>query len=121
MPNYIYTNKATGKSIRKFMSISEMLKHAPDGLSVEGVYYHRDITAEHTRQSGGCAAWPMKSDAAGVHPSQVEDFSEKSAKMGVPTDFDKNTGQAIFTSRKHRAQYLKAMGIHDRNGGYGDG
>ena len=68
----------------------------------------------------GCAAWPMKSDAAGVHPSQAKEFTEHSHNMGVTTEFDKTTGQAVFTSRKHRADYLKTMGMHDRNGGYGD-
>jgi hypothetical protein len=122
MPYYCYTNRKTGETIRKFMSMSEMLKYAVDGLSIEGVWHERDIVAEHTRQTKAAgSAWPIKSDAAGVHPSQVDSFQEHSAKMGVPTEFDKSTGQAIFRSRGHRAKYLKTMGIHDRNGGYGDG
>lgn len=122
MPYYCYTNKETGETIRKFMSISEMLKYAADGLSIEGVWYERNISAEHSKQAKAAgSAWPIKSDAAGVHPSQVDSFQEHSARMGVPTEFDKSTGQAIFRSRGHRANYLKAMGMHDRNGGYGDG
>jgi len=122
MPRYKYTNKKTGETICKFMSVSEMLKYGEDGMSIEGVWYDRDIVAEHTRQTkAGGSAWPIKSDAAGVHPAQVDSFQEQSAKMGVPTEFDKSTGQAIFRSRGHRAKYLKTMGIHDRNGGYGDG
>tara|TARA_R110002167_G_scaffold47431_7_gene140473 strand:- start:7091 stop:7462 length:372 start_codon:yes stop_codon:yes gene_type:complete len=123
MPNYTYTNKDTGETIHQTWSISEMLKQEgdKDGITHEGQFYYRNYTAEHARTPvGGCASWPMKSDAAGVHPDQCQEFSENSAKMGVSTEFDKKTGQAIFTSRSHRAKYLKAMGFHDRNGGYGD-
>jgi hypothetical protein len=121
MPFYRYTNKKTGETIKKFMSMSEMLKYASDGISIEGEWWERDIAAEHGGIKKAGSAWPLKSDAAGVHPSQAEQFQEHSAKMGVPTEFDKSTGQAVFKSRGHRAQYLKMMGIHDRNGGYGDG
>ena len=121
MPFYRYRNKKTGESIKKFMSVSEMLKYAADGMSIEGEWWDRDISAEHGGPSMSGSAWPIKSDAAGVHPNQVEQFQEHSARMGVPTEFDRSTGQAIFRSRGHRAQYLKMMGIHDRNGGYGDG
>lgn len=123
MPTYKYTNRETGETIAKTMSIAEMLKYAPDGISIEGVYYERDIAAEHMRQAtrGAATGWPLKSDAAGVHPDDAKKASESSAKMGVPTEFDRKTGQAIFRDRSHRRAYLKATGMHDRQGGYGDG
>ena len=123
MPFYCYTNKKTGETIREFMTVDNMLKNAADGISIDGVYYERDISAEHTRSYKKASGnnWPLKSDAAGVHPSQTSEFQEKTAKLGVPTEFDKKTGQAVFRSRGHRAKYMKAMGFHDRNGGYGDG
>ena len=123
MPTYKYTNRETGETIAKTMSIAEMLKYAADGISIEGVYYERDIAAEHMRQAtrGAATGWPLKSDAAGVHPDDAKKASESSAKMGVPTEFDKKTGQAIFRDRSHRRAYLKATGMHDRQGGYGDG
>ncbi len=93
-----------------------------DGITHEGQFYYRNYTAEHAHKpSGGCAAWPIKSDSAGVNPQQIQEFSEKASKMGVPTQFDSKTGQAIFTSRGHRAKYMKLRGLHDRQGGYGDG
>lgn len=124
MPTYRYTHRETGDSLIRVCSIQEMLdaEGDNDGITENGKFYFRDYTAEHSRRpSGGCAAWPQRSDAAGAHPSQCKEFSENSAKMGVPTEFDSKTGQAIFTSRSHRAQYLKMAGLHDRNGGYGDG
>ena len=124
MPTYVYVHKQTGEQIQRVWTIHEMLQHEGnlDGISVDGKFYQRDYAAEHCKViENGCSAWPQKSDAAGVHPSQVKEFSENSQKMGVPTQFDGKTGQAIFTSRAHRAKYLKSVGIHDRNGGYGDG
>ncbi len=124
MPTYIYVNKNTGEKIERIWTVHEMMKEEGnlDGVSVDGKFFHRDYASEHGQVlENGCSAWPMKSDAAGVHPSQVKEFSQKSEKMGVPTQFDGKTGQAIFTSRAHRAKYMKSVGIHDRSGGYGDG
>mgnify|MGYP003111330632 CR=1 FL=1 len=123
MPYYCYTNRETGETIRKFMSISEMLKYASEGMSIEGVWYERDITAEHSRQAnrGANSGWPLKSDAAGVHPADAAKAEKASANIGVPTEYDRKTGQAIFRDRNHRRRFLKANGMHDKNGGYGDG
>ena len=124
MPTYCYTNKASGETIKKTWSIAVMLKMEGDrdGISQGGDFYYRDYTTEHTKAPvGWCASWPMKSDAAGVNPVQCQEFSENSVKKGVPTEFDSKTGQAIFTSRSHRAKYLRLRGMHDHNGGYGDG
>jgi hypothetical protein len=65
--------------------------------------------------------WPQASRALGVHPSQVNDQMAHAKKMGVPTSFDK-TGKPIFTSRGHRAEYLKHVDQRrvDYDGGYGD-
>jgi hypothetical protein len=124
MPTYCYTNKASGETIKKIWSIAVMLKMEGDrdGISQGGDFYYRDYTTEYAKAPvGGCASWPMKSDAAGCNPSQCQEFSENSAKKGVPTSFDSKTGQAIFTSRSHRAKYMQSVGLHDNNGGYGDG
>lgn len=61
----------------------------------------------------------MKSDAMGVHTSQAQEFYDESVALGVPTEFDKQ-GRAVFRDPSHRKNYCRAMGVHDRNGGYGD-
>lgn len=66
------------------------------------------------------AKWPLKSDAAGVSVDEVDAAQKESARRGVPTEFDRNTGQAIFRSRGHRKEFCKAYGLIDRDGGYGD-
>jgi hypothetical protein len=60
--------------------------------------------------------WPLRSDACGCHPSQVAQFESDATRKGVPTEFDKKTGEAIFRDKSHRRNYLKAFGYHDRNG-----
>ncbi len=67
--------------------------------------------------SPGC--WPMKSWSAGVHPDQVGEAAAHAAKLGVPTSFTPD-GDAIFRDRAHRKQFLKAHGMHDKDGGYSD-
>jgi|TARA_R100000388_G_C7198686_1_gene137350 hypothetical protein len=124
MPYYDYKNAETGEKTSIFMTIAEMEKRSKADMSIvlEGVRWERDLASEiDTTNMGGCAVWPMKSDAAGVHPTQVGDFRKDSEQKGVPTDFDPKTGQAIFKSRSHRARYLKTYNMHDRNGGYSDG
>ena len=121
MPTYIYKNTKTNQITSLFMSISEMEeKQQGDVIVLDGEEYTRDYQSEMSGMQGSCASWPMKSDAAGCHPSQAKEFYDNASSRGVPTDFCSETGQAIFTSRQHRAKYLKAMGMHDRNGGYGD-
>lgn len=64
--------------------------------------------------------WPVLSDAAGVDPTQIREASENAKKYGVPTEFNRETGQAIFTSPGHRKAYCRLYGLADNNAGYGD-
>jgi len=108
--------------MEKVWSVAQMEKNTcANGTYVDnqGVVWDRDYATE-MRTPSSCGTWPMKSDGAGVHPSQIGEAMESAAKMGVPTSFDAKTGQAIFESRAHRKKYLKANGMHDRNAGYGD-
>jgi hypothetical protein len=120
MPTYIYT-APNGTDHEFVMSVAEMEAAEKNGFMFhEGQWYKRNLEAEHGPARGGCASWPMKSDAAGVHPSQSKEAYEHSVSVGVPTQFDPRTGQAIFTDRSHRKRYLAARGFIDRNAGYGD-
>lgn len=64
-------------------------------------------------------SWPKKSDALGVHPKQIDEAQAMSIKLGVPTEFDRETGQAIMRDNAHQRDFLKAHGYHNRDGGYG--
>jgi len=103
-------------------TVAEMQKNTDDQgtyVDKDGVVWQRDHATE-IGATRSCGTWPMKSDAAGVHPDQIGEAMSAASKMGVPTSFDSKTGQAIFESRGHRKRYLKAHGMHDRNAGYGD-
>lgn len=67
------------------------------------------------------SCWPMRSTALSVHPKQVQAAAARAKALGVPTDFHPS-GDPIFTSRGHRAAYMKHVerGVFDRDGGYGD-
>ena len=64
-------------------------------------------------------AWPILSDAAGVHPKQAKELSDFLKSKGVPTEV-RSDGRPVLTDRAHRKAFLKARGFHDRNAGYGD-
>lgn len=66
------------------------------------------------------AKWPLKSDAAGVNPEEVNAAQDEAKRRGVPTEFDRDTGQAVFRSRSHRKEFCKAFHLRDQDAGYGD-
>ena len=69
------------------------------------------------------ALWPRKSDAAGVHPKQIPEAIAAAAKRGVKIDFDRNTGEAIFTSPRHEKEYCERVrGLFrvGKGAGFGD-
>ncbi len=72
------------------------------------------------RTVGGISLnWPKKCDGTGVLPSQTQEASEHLASQGVPTEFAPD-GRAILRDRSHRNNVLEALGLHDKDAGYGD-
>jgi len=66
--------------------------------------FKRDFHSEHCGTTHTPGTWPMKSDAAGVHPDQIKEATDHANKHGVPTSFTPD-GRAIFTGREHRRKY----------------
>lgn len=101
-------------------------------MAIRYLINKREVTEEEFRKNGrgivqGCPAatpstdgWPLESDAAGVHPDQVNEAMVHAVSQGVPTEFNPKTGNPIFRSRRHRNDFLKAHGLRDNNAGYGD-
>lgn len=79
----------------------------------------RDYQAEQGGIRGERGLWPKTSDAVGVLPQQREEAMRESKEVGVPTVFN-DAGQAVFRSRRHLNQYLRATGRRDNDAGYGD-
>jgi hypothetical protein len=94
-----------------------------DGMRVSRARFYRVFRPVSDAGAPGASllGWkPLSSEAAAVHPDQIEEAREDARRLGVPTEFDPE-GRPIFTSRSHRRAYLRAYGFHDRDGGYGDG
>lgn len=87
----------------------------------DGVRAYRDFEAELGGKRSGEGGWPMWSDAMGVDPSQIPEMSKalKQATGRTP-EFNPVTGELKCESRGQRRAYMRAMGLHDRQGGYGD-
>jgi hypothetical protein len=79
----------------------------------------RDIVAEHSETPHHPGNWPMKSTALGVTPRQIPEAVAQAAAKGQRLDFTPD-GRAIFDSPGHRKAVCRALGFHDRNGGYAD-
>ena len=79
----------------------------------------RDYLAEQGGVRDTPGNWPMESEALGVHPSQIADATEHARSIGIPTEFTPD-GLAILRDREHRRRYCEAVGVFDRNAGYGD-
>lgn len=115
MPTYLFTDK-NGTIHEKVMTVAELVKF--EQVTMKRKKWTRRIDLEHMNVPSTASCWPMKCDAAGVHPDQCDAAEKESARRGVFTEFDRRTGQAVFRDRAHRARFLKAHGYIDRDGGY---
>jgi len=76
--------------------------------------------AELAERQRNCATWPKESWAMGVHPKQVDKMIGLCKKYGVPTEFNRKTGNPILTSALHRKKYGETFQFYDQNAGYSD-
>jgi hypothetical protein len=114
MPTYTYRTPE-GDLINVTMRIAEMEKRQDqDGWIV----LDNGTRAKRVWESCGvpaASAWPKKSVACGVDPSQCQAAEAEARRLGVPTTFDRNSGDAIFTSAVHQHRYLKTHNMVDHD------
>jgi len=118
MPTYCFKCSECGYTESEIRPMAKA--NAEKFCSGCGSLSNRDLRAEHGNFKNCAANWPMESDAAGVDVSQVSEATAHARAVGVPTEFNPETGNPIFTSRNHRKRYCEAVGLYDRNGGYSD-
>lgn len=120
MPTYCY-EKPDGSIVERIMTIAEMEKFDKKPV-IDGEKLKRRIDVEMSGHSNVNDLWrqPLHSEGAACHTDDIPQYRAHAEKKGVPTNYD-GAGRPIFTSRGHRAKYLKAFNLHDRSGGYGDG
>jgi len=80
----------------------------------------RDIRSEHSSFHNTPGNYPMESNAAGVAVKQAAEAEQHSREIGIPTHFNRETGNPVFTSKQHRKKYCEANGLYDRNAGHSD-
>lgn len=114
MPIYCYTNDK-GETVERVYRIGKQ----PTAISVKGQLYRRDIGAEHGGFQDTPGNWPKASFNMGNHPSQRKELATFLEAKGVPTEVNKQ-GDPVLRSRDHRRQVMKALGMYDRDAGYGD-
>lgn len=79
-----------------------------------------DVTTLSRSDPCSLSSTPLsRSEVLGVHPKQREAATEQAKNLGVPTEFD-NKGRALITSRAHQKALVKALGMVNYDGGYGD-
>lgn len=121
MPVYSY-RKNNGELIELQMSIDEKSFREQNGVIEleDGETAMRDILSDHKGVKHCPGNWPMHSYAMGVGVDQVDEAQDHSRMIGIPTEFDRQTGDAIFTSAAHRKRYCEASGFVDKNAGFCD-
>ncbi len=108
---YCYRCPECGKLFERRLAMSE---HDVPQKCECGAVARRDYVAEHGGQRSGQKGWPMESEAAGVHPSQIGEARKLIRdKGGVDCQFT-SEGNPIFTSMEHRRKCLHAMGYEDK-------
>ena len=111
---YCYRDPS-GAPVDLVMTVKEHDRRSRQDYSIrhEGQVLQRDWQAEHGGfQSTNDAGWPIHSDAAGCHPSQIKETERQLKEKGVRMRHTRD-GRAIFESRAHRRRCMKALGIHD--------
>jgi hypothetical protein len=120
MPTYCY-KAADGEKVELVMTIQEMLSGRDKSVELNGKTYERDLQSELLPKPVQ-DPWRkgLESVGAAVHPDQIPETREFLRKRGIQdTQFSKD-GAPVFTSRGHRKAVLRAMGLKDQSGGYGD-
>ncbi len=125
---YVYRNEETGDLVSLELTITEKEAREKFGEIIldNGDLGKRDFSAEHGGFKDVCAT-EIRSDSLGCDPSQCDEYERDAVSRGVPTSFDRRTGQAIFADRNHRNRYMRSLRnpetgerIIDKDGGYGD-
>lgn len=93
--------------------------HLATELAEDAQQFKSDWLEPRGMKGKAIPQWPIHSEAAAVDPEDIPYATEFLKKRGVNTEFDK-IGCPIFTSQAHRKKHCEAVGLYDRNAGYGD-
>lgn len=115
MPIYCY-RLSDGRVIDRLAPMSRI----PRTIKVDGLVGERDRQAESCGVAGTSKTWRRPNMALGVHPKQVPELQQLLKHKGVRDTQFNAQGDCMVQDRTHRNDILKARGMLDRAGGYGD-
>ena len=120
MPSYTFIDIKSNEVTTRSMSWSEYdeLEKNGNDYMIDGRLMRRDLRADMAGVPS-TSGWPLESLAAGVAPRQVAEQRAELRRHGVDADHSKS-GNPIFRDRAHRKKVLTALGMHDKDAGYGD-
>jgi len=117
MAIYCYTT-LDGKRIEKQYPIGTAPRTTRINVGPRRITAYLDLAAMHGREHryrNVQARWPIHSDAAAVHPCQIQEAMDFDRRHGVETHYLPD-GRPEFRSPGHRRRYLKAHRMFDRSG-----
>lgn len=107
--------------IELFMSFAEFDRRVKNGqITLDDGRVAKSYFNSKSGISTFSGNYPMVSDAAGVHPSQIKEHMDHLRQMGCGQVNHTKDGSVIFESKGQRRKVLKALGLFDRNAGYSD-
>lgn len=113
MPVYVYVCESCGAATERVRSMREPEPGVVRCGACGETRARRDYRAELTTPRA-CREYRIESMGAGVHPDQIPGEIERARRHGVSIDFNRTTGDAIFTSPGQRAAYLRLRGMYDK-------
>lgn len=77
---------------------------------------------ESRRAPGGSrpSCWPMRSNALGINPEQIDEQMRADKEMGLNLDYDRQTGECLIPDQSMLKKACIANGMHHNNAGYSD-
>jgi len=120
---YHLKNIETGEVSEHYLTDAEYYEMMDDDMIIhfsDGTRFERYFPKK--KELGKKLPWarPLVSVAAGCHPDQAKEFTEKAREAGFTGVTFNKEGDAQFTTRGQRAGYLKHIGMCDRDAGYSD-
>ena len=119
MPSYQYKCAKCGKTSVRHREVAARRRTFP--CSCGGIM-HYDFVGTHAADGfvvQGTWAKPIVSEAAGVHPEQINEAKAYDRSHGLSVEYTPD-GRPVFTNRSERRRYLAAHHMHDLQGGNGD-
>lgn len=126
MPTYCYRRLDNDEVVEVQMTMEEQSRrHREDGTIVldDGTVAVHDIRAQWLGRRDTTGNWPMSSVAMGCTPEEVPRVRREYEKLGIknPQFVIKHEGaELVLPTRGYRKKALKALGLADAQGGYGD-